>query len=685
MGQLITRAGDRLRWLQAALLILAGWFVFSPSFRGDWLWDDFEIRENPSLRDWSGLNKIWFASDSPDYYPLKTSALWVQWHLWHENLLGYHLANVGLHLLGAFLLWHVLKKLGVRLAWLGGLLFVIHPLAVGSVAWVSEIKNTLSFPLLLLAMVLFIVYDDELKIGKSGNRKIGKYYWSALLLFLAAMLCKSSVVMFPFVLLLYCWWKRGRISRADVRHSLPFFAVSLVLGLVTVWFQKFRAIANWRLPHESFASQLAGAGLAIKFYFLKCIFPGNLMPIYPGWPAGSHPLSRVIPWLVLAAVAGWLWTKRSGFGRHALFGLGFFTLNLVPVLGFVPMAFLHLAPVADHLAYLSVAGLIGLAAAGVGAAWDRLAQRPRAALAAAVAAICALLALQSRGYARIFLNQETMWAYNLRLNDRSPGVYVNLAFIEHHDGHLDEAIANYKKAILLDPEDPEPEDELANVLIDQNDFAEAAPHYEKAIAHYERALQLDPSLFGTRRSLAKLLAKAGRTEAAIGQYETFLKQHPDDPEIENDLGKALTDAGRPSEAMSHYKKALGLAPHYAEAENSLGFAIATGGRPGEGIVHLTRALEIDPNFAEAHNNLGFVLAGMGRQPEAILQFQEALRLKPGLAQAHNNLGFALAASGRRREAIAQFEEALRLNPKDAKARYNLNRLKIEEIAAGADR
>ena len=49
-----------------------------------------------------------------------------------------------------------------------------------------------------------------------------------------------------------------------------------------------------------------------------------------------------------------------------MFGLGWFGLNLVPVLGLVPMAYLRIAWVADHFAYLSLAGAMGLVAAGLG-------------------------------------------------------------------------------------------------------------------------------------------------------------------------------------------------------------------------------------------------------------------------------------------------------------------------------
>ena len=73
---------------------------------------------------------------------------------------------------------------------------MVHPLTVESIAWVSEIKNALSLPLFLWALSRYIQFDasDE----KSA-------YGQSLLLYVAAMLSKTSVVMLPLVLLLYCW------------------------------------------------------------------------------------------------------------------------------------------------------------------------------------------------------------------------------------------------------------------------------------------------------------------------------------------------------------------------------------------------------------------------------------------------------------------------------------------------
>jgi hypothetical protein len=144
----------------------------------------------------------------------------VQWKLWKDNVVGYHASNLLFHLLSALMLWRILGKLGLRCAWLGGLLFAIHPLTVESVAWIAEFKNTVSLFLLLLSFSAYLDFDAQ-------RRR--KDYALALGFFLGAMLCKTSVVMFPTVLLLYSGWKRDRVELKDIGASAPFFLISLAL------------------------------------------------------------------------------------------------------------------------------------------------------------------------------------------------------------------------------------------------------------------------------------------------------------------------------------------------------------------------------------------------------------------------------------------------------------------------
>ena len=269
-------------------------------------------------------------------------------------------------------MWRLLGKLGVRLAWLGGLLFAIHPVLVESVAWIAELKNTLSLPPFLVAMCAWIDYDEH---GKWTQ------YCLALGLFLVAMLCKPTMVMFPVVILLYAWWRRRRIGVQDLKASVPFFAVSLALGLTTLWFLH-HAMAPQAVQLGGFLSRAACAGLSLAFYFSKFLLPIGLLPTYPQWTVGRPSLVQFLPWPILFGVLYLCWANRTSWERHALLGLGFFLLNLAPFVGFRAVAYMSFTWVMDHVLYIPVIGLIGLVAAGL--SWlDRPPASPRAAASGA--------------------------------------------------------------------------------------------------------------------------------------------------------------------------------------------------------------------------------------------------------------------------------------------------------------
>ena len=210
-----------LRWLPALVLGAVAFWIYGPVMRGGWLWDDnLYFAQNPALSDPYGLLKISFVPGTLfEYYPVTETVQWAQWKLWGNDTLGYHLINVALHVLNAVLFWRLLDKLGLRLAWMGAVLFAIHPVNVESVAWISELKNTLSLAPALLCLMAFIDYE------KTGASRL---YWWALASFGIAMLCKNSVVCLPFCLLLYVWWRRGRLNGSDLKSIAPFFLISVL-------------------------------------------------------------------------------------------------------------------------------------------------------------------------------------------------------------------------------------------------------------------------------------------------------------------------------------------------------------------------------------------------------------------------------------------------------------------------
>ena len=184
----------------------------------------------PELRSWYGLSRIWFDLRATEgYYPLLHSAFWIQHWLWGDATLGYHLVNILLHAMAAVMVALILRRLAIPGAFLAAAIFALHPVHVESVAWITELKNTLSAVFYLGSAMVYLRFDQQ--------RRTPLYLW-ALGLFVLSMLSKPVTVTLPGALLVIFWWQRGCLSwRKDVLPLLPFFLFGAVVGILTIWVQ----------------------------------------------------------------------------------------------------------------------------------------------------------------------------------------------------------------------------------------------------------------------------------------------------------------------------------------------------------------------------------------------------------------------------------------------------------------
>ena len=544
---------------RAVVIVAAGLFVFAPVFHGGWLMDDNrEVWENASLRAPDALARIWRGESTQDYLPLKTTLIWGLWRVCGENTAGYHLTSIALHLASALLLWRLFHRLGMSHAWVGGLLFAVHPIVVESVAWVSEIKNTLSLALLLLAMLAWMSYDEKRRWPD---------YALALALFIAALLCKASVVMWPVVILLYAWWKRGRIGAADVKSSVPFFAVAGAAAVATVSLQGSRAIGHETLGLGGPASRVALSGMNLAFYLWKIVLPTGLLPTYPRWRIDPPGLVDFLPWPVLALVVGWLWTRRrTVWARTSLFGLAFFVVNAAPVLGFFRMAYMRITWASDHLIYLPSVGIIGLFTAAAGAVFDRVGGAWRWALAMVGWLALGALTFTSHRYAEVYSSMEAMCRYTIQYNPGAWNAQLNLAVAEMGKNHDEAALEHANAAVQLKPDVAEAQNTLANALAMNGQLTEA-------VQHYRQAIRLAPDVPSIPMNLATVLMQQDRKLEALRVYETVLQAYPDHAVAHCNIGVCLFWLGRLDEAIAHFQRSLELEPGQRDTVADLDVAL----------------------------------------------------------------------------------------------------------------
>lgn len=641
------RRAPRLWWIAAAFAAVAT-LVYGRALSGEFVWDDIAHVTAPALRSLEGLGRIWTdVYATQQYYPLLHSAFWLQHQLWGDAVLGYHLLNVVLHALAAVLFGAVLRELRVPAGWLAAAVFLVHPVHVESVAWISELKNTLSATLYLGA------FWSYWRFGEARNRR---YYFAATALFIAALLTKTVTATLPAALLVVIWWRRGALDwRRDVVPLLPWFAVGISAGLFTAWVERALIGASGAEFELSLAQRVCLAGRVVTFYFAKLLWPANLAFIYPRWTIDP---STVGAWLPLAAVTATLWACwRWRHGTRApLAVMLLFCGTLVPVLGFLNVYPFRYSFVADHFQYLaSMAVLAGLA--GAGAQLGRRARGPL--IAAGLLAFAAMAHVQCAQYRDL----ETLWRVTLARNPSASIAWVNLGQLRSKAGRHDEALRYFRRAAELNPQDWDALNNIGCELVIAGKPAEARPYLERALA-------LNPISADVHNNLGYALARSGERRAAMEHYRKALQARPEFADARNNLGVALTEEGRAAEAMPHLEKALALSPSDARTHHNFANALRALGRLPEAIAAYQQALRLNPNLAETHDDLGVTFLAVGRPDAAIAEFQAALRVQPDMHTARNHLAQALAQAGRWLEALDQFDAAVRAEPSSAALHLN---------------
>jgi tetratricopeptide (TPR) repeat protein len=565
-------------WVFAVALFIVTLTAYQPAWNGKPIWDDDRHITRPELRSMDGLIRIWTTpKTTAQYYPLTHTVFWLEYHLWGASTLGYHLVNILLHFFSALLLVCILRRLMIPGVWFVAAIFALHPVQVESVAWITELKNTLSGVFFLSSALTYLLFDQERK---------KKFYGIAFSLFILGLMSKSVIATLPMSLLVIFWWKRGRIGwKNDVVPLLPFFTVGIAYGLFTAWVERTLIGAEGSAFTFTIIERCLIAGRATWFYVSKIFLPVNLIFIYPRWNISQTVWWQYLFPIATLTLAGILWLLRNR-SRALLAAFLCFLATLFPVLGFFNVYPFRFSFVADHFQYCACIGPIALAVVGIRSALGLLPEVWRRFLRP----ICYPIVLLTLGIvtwqqSRMYADAETLYTTTIRKNPNCWMAHNNLGLLLVSSGRTSEAIAHYRAALETNP-----------------DYAQA------------------------HNNLGLLLAQAGRTDEAMAHYLKALEINPKSAEVHANLGSLLTNVGRVDEAMAHYQKALEINPNYAKAHNNLGNRYMELGRIDEAMAHYLRALEINPDYGSALKNCAAAFVQKRQPAEAIPLLQRALAL-----------------------------------------------------------
>lgn len=164
----------------------------------------------------------------------------------------------------------------------------------------------------------------------------------------------------------------------------------------------------------------------------------------------------------------------------------------------------------------------------------------------------------------------------------------------------DEAIENFRRAIVLEPRQPAFHYNLAKALKETNDFP-------SAIAGYRKALSLDPEFLDAALNLGNVLKEAGRLDEAAACFKAALAKSPGDGEMHYNLGNVHVAQGRLEDAATCFRAALACKPGFAEAITNLGNVLKEQGRLQDAVDCYREAMGLAPAYLAAQHNLLYTL------------------------------------------------------------------------------
>ena len=483
-------------------------------------WDDpGYVVENPHLGplDAHFLKWAFTSFRQGGWNPLTWISLGIDHALFGLDPFGYHLSNILLHgattlsvvlLVGALFsrAWGAADGRTLVAAAVAGLIFAVHPLHVESVAWVSERKDVLFGVFYVLALLFYLRFTEH-------HRRVE--YLASLSAFVLALLAKPMAVSLPLVLGILDAYPLGRLSKPGrlrvIIEKLPFVGLGIASSVITV-------VAQWRggavARHIGFVERLWVAERALGFYLTKMAWPMNLVPMYP-------LESEFSPWrwdylLSLVCVLGASLVALAVRRRVPLIS-ALWAAYLVMLLPAVSVVLGEQAAADRHMYLPLLVAAIGIAAVAV-----RVWQSGRnCRIAVVVAGIVTAVALSVLTIRQIGVWRDTasLWAWVIEKQPRAAMAHYNLGEHLREKGDLERAGQCWRRAAEIEPSFSWPLNQLGNLAVLQGKLDQARAYFERAT----RVNMYDPE---AQLNLAELLEDQGEPAEARVHYEVFLRVAP---------------------------------------------------------------------------------------------------------------------------------------------------------------
>jgi len=660
--------------LVSVVLVIASLVIFLPSLTGEFLysWDDQRyVTDNHRILDLSpaGLEVIFTEPYFGTYIPITTLSFAIDYQLWEFNPFGYHLTNLLIHTANALLvyalLFQLLKGANAQMpitvaAGIGAFLFMLHPVNVEIVAWVSQRKALLGLFFTLLAFLAHIHSSRE------GASQL--WLWAGYFLFLLAVLSKAVSVGAPFCFIIYdFFWAKKSIRQTAFRNIIP---MATGFGGALLGFMTQSDIGAVRpLFGGTIFTHYQLIVVAIWDYVISLFIPTNFNALY------IYELETTVP-RIFATILGtivlfgsliwalfdvWRWFKNKQ-PPLILMTVTWVWMFFLPVSNIVPMPMTR----ADRYMYVPVILLFALVGLGLVKLWQLANERlPVLIYPLLISCLIAtgwmlLVSIQHRD---VWHSSQTLWEDHLKDYPESDSGLLNLAVYHFKAGDYETAQPYFERLIQNDPSHSKANQFMGNIAFNGGDVEGAIRYYQVSIDSNNDAY----SLYGLGRSYQRL----GNNTAALEAYRRTVIEDPFLYEAYPYLGETALRTGDRELALSALQQAVQYYPNNAESHSYLCLILGDASDYDAAIPYCQQSIELDENTGSHFGRYAHVLILMEAAETALPIAQRAVELAPNESLGYRTLGDAYRLMGSNENAAQAYRQALSISPDNTRANEGL--------------
>ena len=255
-----------------------------------------------------------------------------------------------------------------------------------------------------------------------------------------------------------------------------------------------------------------------------------------------------------------------------------------------------------------------------------------------------------------FLREATVLKPSSKVAEGRARAWLSLGHVLERS-KPEEALAAYRQAAALQPNDEEPHLAAGLLLEKENKFADAEQEYKQALA----VNPVSDALTG----LANIAMRGRQLPQAAEYLRKLVAAHPEDGSAHIQLGRVLAAESKYDDAAAELQAGAKLAPGDASVQRDLADVYAMAGKNTEAEAAYRGLISGHPNDAEVHHGLGKVLLRDKKFQDAQEEFLTAVKLKPDFGTAYGDLAFAASENKNYPLTLKALEVRAKLMPEDA--------------------